>query len=53
MGNSVEYECDPCTFWEATHGIQGFDYKEEKYKKCLNCRKRIEKYRDWVEKIGD
>lgn len=48
---TVEYECENCHFWEVTHGIG--DYKDEKYKKCLNCRKRLIDYRNWVEKQGD
>ena len=47
---AIHYECEPCTFWEATHAIPGFDHKDEKYKRCQNCRKRIEIYRNWIEK---
>ena len=47
------YECEVCTYWEATHGIEGFDYNAEKYKKCQKCSKRINIYRKWVEKNED
>lgn len=48
----VNYECEVCTYWEAIHGINGHDYHDEKYKRCLNCNKRVEIYRTWVEERG-
>lgn len=50
--NPVSYECTECTYWEATHGVDGFDFNDEKYKKCQNCNKRIRIYRSWVEDKG-
>lgn len=35
--NAIEYECKECTYWEAIHGIQGYNFKDEKYKKCSHC----------------
>lgn len=47
------YECNPCTYWEATHAIKGFSYADDpKYKNCQQCRKRVIIYRDWVERTG-
>lgn len=40
MGNAVEYECrGECHYWEAIHGINGFNYKDERFKKCSHCTK--------------
>ena len=52
MERKFSYECDPCTYWEAVHAIEGYDFHEEKYKKCLGCYRRISIYRDWIEKGG-
>jgi len=41
MGNAIEYECQrqwqDCRYWEATHGIKGFNYKDERFKNCGRC----------------
>ena len=51
--NAVEYECKDCTYWEAIHGINGFNFHDEKYKKCSHCTKRTTiDYRDFIEKRG-
>ena len=39
MGNAIEYECKECTYWEAIHGINGFNFHDEKYRKCSHCTK--------------
>jgi predicted nucleic acid-binding Zn ribbon protein len=39
MGNAIEYECRECTYWEAMHGINGFNFHDEKYRKCSHCTK--------------
>ena len=57
MGNAVKYECEKseggCTYWEALHAIEGFNFHDEKYKKCSHCTKplRLEAYkRHWGER---
>ena len=37
MGNQVEYECKECHYWDAIHGIDGYDYKQDQFKKCSHC----------------
>lgn len=37
MGNVVEYECRECHYWDAIHGIDGYDYHQEQFKKCSHC----------------
>jgi len=47
MGNAIEYECSRenggCTYWEAMHGINGYNFKDEKYKKCSHCTRPMRK----------
>jgi len=57
MGNAVQYDCERkeggCTYWQAIHGVEGYDYHEEKYKKCCHCTKRTAiDYREFIEKRG-
>lgn len=43
MGDKAVYTCEVCTYWEATHAVEGFDYnKDPKYKNCQSCPRRIE-----------
>lgn len=37
MGNSIEYECEECHYWDAIHGIDGYNHRDEKFKKCSHC----------------
>jgi hypothetical protein len=37
MGNSVEYECHECHYWDAMHGIDGYSINDPKFKKCSHC----------------
>lgn len=46
------YECKVCDYWEALHNLHDKNLRDEQYKKCRNCRKKIEIYRDWVERNG-
>jgi hypothetical protein len=52
MENSKIYECEICDYWEAVHGLNEKNYKDEKYKKCASCGKRVKMYKDFVEKQG-
>ena len=47
------WECKECHYWEAIHGIGGFDYHDEKFAKCNKCTKPFRSgYREFVEKRG-
>ena len=42
------YECEECDYWEAVHGLNNKDYHDEKYKKCSNCGKRVQMFKDFI-----
>jgi len=56
--NTVEYECEQeCDYWEAIHGVNGKNYKDEKYKKCSFCtrpiRERLKGHGIYASKMRD
>jgi hypothetical protein len=53
VGNAIEYECKECHYYEAIHGMNGYDYHDERFKNCNRCtRPKREDYRNFVEGRG-
>ena len=48
--NQIEYECKECHYWEAVHGINGFSYKDEQFKRCNMCTRPMRQH--WEDYIA-